>query len=209
MIMRRRSFIRDIVLLGAAPALLLPRKSQAVVIVQPVAVAGCATLAQDHSGANTAQFNVGSGSSRAYAAGQFAATADRTVCRVDLPLFKSGSPTMDLYISLYSNNAATTPDEPNAIIGSEHATPVNAATISATDPIAGGTWASWTGMSWSITNTTLYFIVVRTSAQDAANFCLWPCFGASTTGAGATDGDAVAPWSNETSRSTGIRLYTA
>ena len=214
----RRSAIKAILAAAAAPAIIIQKELQAQApfpfgfLKSPVAgtaPASCATNILDASDTSNGSFNVGNNVSRTYGAGQFSAPSTSTVCRVDLSLFKVLSPTMDVYISLWSNNATPMPDEPNAIIGSEFATPLNASTFSAADPMPAGTWASWTGLSFSITSGTLYFIVLRTSAQDAANYFTWASSGATSSGVGATDQDSVAPWSNEISRTAGIRLYTA
>lgn len=172
------------------------------------AAGGCSTLLQNNSNATSTgnSFTVANNVSRTYGAIKFTAANSGTVCRIDLPLFKSGSPAMQVRASIWSHNAGA--DEPNAILAGTVSSWVAATGFPASDPMADtNTWVRFENASFAVTASSTYWVVVETDAQDAGNFFLWALYGASSSSRQMTDQSGTAPWSLETSRTGAAILY--
>lgn len=95
---------------------------------------------------------------------QFTPTVTGGVCRVDVRLWKSGTPTGDVWIEIWSDTGA---DLPNAQIGGDSST-VDVTTLNSTSGTA--TFESFTWVADpAITSGTKYWIVVSSDVSISAS----------------------------------------
>jgi hypothetical protein len=173
-------------------------------IMGRTAAATCSNLIIEYAGARHSDNIVGD-ANRRYVAIKFVNTNSVTICRADMPLYKLGSPTHNLVASIWSHNAGT--DEPDAQIAGTESASIASSSLGTTDP-SGGTWSSFTGMSFALSASTTYWLMIEVSAAgDASNHVLWTRV--VTTGRIARDDTGVTPWSiDSASRTTMYRLFS-
>lgn len=160
---------------------------------------GCTTARDTVGTTSTGTFPFGGSSARQLAAvGPFTAAASTTICRIDIPLWKSGSPTFTMTAVIYTDNGMGT--APGTQVGTASGN-VSASGLSTSEP---GTWVSFTGASCSITSGTQYWVVVTTSAQDGQ--VEWPHSGSFGSGHEMTYNGSV--WSEEASRQGHFALFS-
>lgn len=168
-------------------------------ILKPAAGGVSCTTARDTWADTTSgTFPFGASSARQLAAtGPFTAAASATICRIDIPLYKVGSPTFTMTAVIYTDSGGT---QPGTQVGTASGT-VDASTLGTSEP---GTWVSFTGASCAITSGTAYWVVVTTSAQDGE--VDWPYGGGFGTGIEMTFNGTV--WSTEASRRGKFALFS-
>lgn len=125
-----------------------------------------ACSANDIACTSTAEelFLFGSESGTTWIASKFVATANSTICSIVVPLSKNGTG-QDVIGYIYSHDG--TWDEPETLVGTGSVT-IGAASI-------GGTVAdiTLTGVSAEITNTTVYWLVLKAGGADGTNNLNW------------------------------------
>lgn len=213
--MKRRSFIKEVVLLSAAPMLWLPRvKAQDRPGWNPAMLsrsnqnphtappAGCSTTRDANIAASNGTTTCGAAPTNANVASFFTAGASTTICKADLYLAKLGSPTFDMFFSIWTDSGS---DTPGTIIA-ECAFPVNSATLTTSEAAI-----TFDLFGAAVTSGTRYWVVLRTSATvDVSNNVLWHrnSSGAGTNSVVASTSPAVT-WNNVSSSRRGkFQLYS-
>jgi len=118
---------------------------------------------------DTHDANVGDLSGRKYVAGRmvFGGTNGSTICKIVIYADKEGSPTQNYYASIWSHDSGE--DDPDTIIGDE-SDAVNGASFPADfDSVT----FSFSGSKPTLTNGTVYWIVLRADGIDASNYINW------------------------------------
>ncbi len=151
---------------------------------------GCTTSADVLNGTNNQSVPLGSGSGTTYGAFSFTAGSSYTLCAVQIPLKKTGTPSYTLAAYVYSDSS----NAPSSLIGTGSAS-INTSTLTTSY-----TNITFTGLSAALTSSTQYWIViVSTSApNDSTNFANWgstgslctPYFAISTSGSAWASGGA-------------------
>jgi hypothetical protein len=158
-------------------------------VPQVVAAGGCSAAGYSDNPATSGNQDFGDASHKLYIAAKFTAGATETICRVDVPIYKFGSPTFNITAGIYSHDSMN--DSPNALIGTQSGT-VSATTLGTSDP---GTLVQFTGLSASLTSGTVYWVALWCSAEgDDSNQVHWSYGGASDSRF-SLDGDGAGVWS--------------
>jgi len=210
--MNRRKFIKAAsgVFVPATFGILVPVKAAAQVYLphlrnafRKVAAGGsCSTARDSDAPATTGSQTWASTSPSAYIAARFTAAATATICRIDTAIYKLGTPSMDLFAFIYTDQAGPSP---NVIVGSESSA-LSATTLGTTDP---GTLVSFTGLSASITASTVYWVCMRVSAiGDVSNNIIWSNGGAADSNF-SMDADGAGTWNGTGNRHMKFNLFSA
>lgn len=113
------------------------------------------------SASNAAGYNLGSASNNVWLATRIVADADETICKITLYLQKVGSPTFTLTAKLYTDVT----NAPGLLVGTGSAS-VEASSVEATY-----SGIQFSSVSATLTNATVYWIVITASAVgDASNY---------------------------------------
>ena len=164
---------------------------------------GCATARDTDTGTTNGNQTWASSSPNLYVATRFVAAATTTICRIDMAIYKLGTPTMNLFAFIYTHDAGN--DSPNVLVGSESSA-LSATTLGTTDP---GTFPSFTGLSASITASTVYWVCMRAaSVGDASNNIIWS-YGGSADSRFCTDSDGAGVWGGAGTRHLKFNLFSA
>ena len=143
-----------------------------MIVRGPVArPAGCTTAGfTQGTTANNGSASVCNNSNK-YVGQQFTADGTYTACKVDVNLQKVGTPSVNLDVSIYTDNAGV----PGTLIGT--ASDVIASSTISTSP----TTYTFVNMSASLTSGTLYWIVLHASAGvDNSNYIIFVGTGGSS-----------------------------
>lgn len=161
--MKRRFFIKEIVLLGTFPMIWLPRSAASQFGWPPINLAtlnkssgeaSCTTLQLDYSGGGTSDSRTTANSSSfIYLASAFGTTGGFTCCAASAWLERIGSPSGTLTAEIWSDAAGS----PSAIVGSSSNT-VNISSVPTSQ-----TETSFTGISAALSASTSYWLVLRSS----------------------------------------------
>lgn len=128
--------------------------------------ASCDTNQQGELGASDGTYQTFN--SVSYHATQFQASNTYTVCSVDVYLQASGSPTMNVTASIWRDDGlGGTLDNPLTQIG-DASTPVSMSGLAASE-----TKVTFTGISATVTNGTLYWLVLHADATSGSDYILW------------------------------------
>jgi hypothetical protein len=96
-----------------------------------------------------------------YKASKFAASGTKTICALSLKVFKTGNPTFDVNVYIYTDNAG----EPGVLVGT------GSVAVSAGSLPTSADYYLWTGLSADLTDTVEYWIVaVASVVGDASNY---------------------------------------
>jgi len=207
--MKRRTFIREIVLLSAAPLLWLPRKSKAqpgwsasdlsTLTPSVTPPSSCTTLKLDYSGGGTGDSRTTANSSSfIYLASAFGTTGGFTCCAASAWLERIGSPSGTLTAEIWSDAAGS----PSAIVGSSSNT-VNISSVPTSQ-----TETSFTGISAALSASTSYWLVLRSSFTPSGTdgYYLYRRDVSATI----KKSSSGSSWSTETSaRRTKLKLFSA
>lgn len=167
------------------------------------AAATCSTPKDSNVGAASGYATNAGG--RTWLATQFSAAGDAEICKIELYLLRIGTATMDLSACIYSNNDATTPDEPNALIGSCSSV-VAASGIGTSEEVV-----PFNNVSASILSGGLYWVVFKSSSAgtDASNNITWNFRDGAAIEIVQGDSDGTGPWSLQSSTRSGkFALYS-
>ena len=152
-----------LILLVLAPLAIVLADFRSVIARKKAGAGACDTLNIDYSGTVTDTFGVNGTTEYYYAT--FVSSGDvsaHTVCRIDVMFDVTGSPTGNIYASIYTHDA--TPDDPGTMVGDE-SDGIDVSTITGPDE-----WVSFTGLTATLSGSTDYWVVVRVDTINASNY---------------------------------------
>lgn len=158
---------------------------------------GACDVAQDSvTGSTVGSASLAQFGNERYMAQKFTAGNSYTLCGADFQLSAVGSPTGTLTATVYSHDSGN--DSPNVQIGAASGT-VDASTIGGSEETV-----SFSGMSSSLTASTIYWAVVFKSTTNNGNHLLWHF---EEGGAGGNsimkDGDGAGIWASDNATKSG------
>ena len=171
-------------------------------LIAPVAAGGCSTVRDSYTTDADVFGQIAATAGNKWVAFKvFAGSGPFSYCKLELDLFKNGSPTGNLTGYIYSHNS--TDDCPDALIGSGSGN-VDASTL----PAAYNT--SWTAFDVSATPASYPFWMVLT--KDSVSFSDNVRIGRKNAGGDmrwVEDADGLGIWNLESARQARFRLYSA
>lgn len=191
----RRHALKDFAYI-ASVGIFVPRAAAQVLnspnrlglLTRQTEVAVSTKVLQQSQTASDTDLNVGeNGPDRTYSLTQFTASSSYTLTEADFQLRKTASAAQTIDARIFSNNAG--PNDPNALL----ATSTN--TLAASTIVA-DTYYAFTFSGFALTNGTIYWIGMKATPIDGAQFPIWRAIA----GSGRTEfGDATATsWSQYT-----------
>jgi hypothetical protein len=192
----KKILIAILLLLIPVDAFALSAAVQAVCGASSVPAACETVQTPTETGATTATFTNDNTANRYYGT-RFIAESTDTICAIDVYLYKAGTPsdTMTITVHIYSDAFDETTHLPNTSLGS------SSVTIYAKDLTTEEAAYKFTGLSVDLTNETHYWVVVVSNEYDASNYFLWTAESGGTT-------ENLAKW-NGSSWSTASTARTA
>jgi hypothetical protein len=100
-----------------------------------------------------------------WGSGSFTTSSTTSICSIEVEIYKVGSPTGDITLYLYTDDAGV----PDTLLATSSNT-VDASTL----PDAAGTYTAFTlGTSYTPTNATRYHIVLYKASNSSTNYVYW------------------------------------
>lgn len=198
--MNRRSFIKTgliyIPTAATVPVCLADRRRAQLQQKAAVSGGGCTSTEQLTNGGAFDDWNAYD--TYLYKAAQFATGGSGfTCCKIEVYMFKTGTPAGNLTAKIYSESGGT----PNVLVGS------GSDAVAKTALVGGGGYVAFENLSAVLSSSTNYFVVVQASEVDGGSGNSW--WIAQTSGAGnprdSVDGSS---WDDTGSNQRGFKLYS-